>query len=168
MMENKYYTPDIEDIRVGYECEQLIDYITHNEWKKEIFGKGCWLPEGDVGGIMHWYHTCIINKRLRTAYLTKEQIEVEGFTFKGKCVDDWYEMGIEKAFNTDLHNFSGYKAYNVFLQYGKHDNRLKIRGDFSGGAKMNEGEVLFDGECKSINELRQILKLIHITPFYKD
>jgi len=168
MMENKYYTPDIEDIRVGYEGE-----INWSRGYSETF-----VPFKITVQNEDFAYTGLLSEivdamddgyaEVKTPYLTKEQIEAEGFTFKGKGVDDWYEMGIEKAFNTDLHNFSGYKAYNVFLQYGKHDNRLKIRGDFSGGAKMNEGEVLFDGECKSINELRQILKLIHITPFYKD
>lgn len=151
MMENKYYTPDIEDIRVGYECEQLIDYITHNEWKKEIFGKGCWLPEGDVGGIMHWYHTCIINKRLRTAYLTKEQIEDEGWNilqiypngaliFLKGTIDDGYELLWEQNKSIKIT-----KVWSIF------DGEKYLRSD------------IYIGDSPSINEFRYITnKLLKI------
>lgn len=150
MMENKYYTPDIEDIRVGYECEQLIDYITHNEWKKEIFGKGCWLPEGDVGGIMHWYHTCIINKRLRTAYLTKEQIE--GEQWKGWTGVASYEKTAPHLYVSKRQGKDYTDLINVIYNIDTHE--LVV---------YKKGEVIFNGLCLSINEFRIITnKLLQI------
>lgn len=165
--ENKYFTPDIEDIRVGYECE-----INDARGYKEDFEKtiiGYKIPGGYSNEISD-----IINMmddgygEVRVPFLTKEQIESFGFELKAKSIDSWFQIKEEKRFDTDLQNFCGYKAYNVFLNYGFHDRKLKIKADFSGGSDFSGAETLFEGECKCVNELRQILKQIHITPFYEE
>ena len=67
-MENKYFTPDIEDICVGYEYEQLINQV----WTKEVFAKGSYLPENI--DLLNWIHSCVLSKKIRVPYLTKEHI----------------------------------------------------------------------------------------------
>lgn len=156
MMENKYFIPSIEDIRVGYECQ--IRLVENAQWVNFIVGTS------NFEDIDAYEYLELGN--VRVPYLTKEQIESCGFTLKHKSIDYWFQINEDKRFDTDLHNFSGYKAYNVFLNYGFHDYRLKIKGDFSGGEDWDKAETLFDGECKCINSLRQILKQTHITPFY--
>ncbi len=156
--DDKYFTPSIEDIRVGYECEI-----------KPTGSEVDWMPyiiNGD-NAFKHYETRGKGATSIRVPYLTKEQIESCGFILKAKSIDHWFQIAEDKRFDTDLQNFCGYKAYNVFLNYGFHDYRLKIKADFSGGSDYNKAETLFDGECKCINSLRQILKQIHITPFYE-
>ena len=163
-MENNYFTPSIEDIKVGYEFEVLIE----NNWIEctivDILSVGVKISGKDNSLISSFTN---FDGYIRTSYLTKEQIENCGFTLKHKSIDYWFQINEEKRFDTDLHNFCGYKAYDVFLNYGFHDRRLKIKSDFSGGGGFDKAETLYDGECKCINELKQILKHIHITPFYE-
>lgn len=164
MSTSKYFTPDIEDIRVGYEgwyfnsCmdELGVPELNYARWEKTILNKG------QVETILKYGV-----REFKSAYLTKEQIESCGFTLKAKSIDSWFQINEDKRFDTDLQNFCGYKCYNVFLNYGFHDYRLKIKADFSGGADFDKAETLYDGECRCINQLKQILKQIHVTPFYE-
>lgn len=131
MEDKKYYTPDIEDIRVGYECETYATFfnvdmnIQRQEWTKLQL-----IPNAVKS---------IISKdvpidKVRTPYLTKEQIEAEG----------WEDV------STDQPQFS--KApYRLYLQK---DRRIWIRDMFDND--------FYHGKCPSINELRYITKLLNI------
>jgi len=130
-MENKYYTPSIEDIHVGYIC-QTNDRNTDNpNWIDKIF----FLDDFEsLDSYLHFY---------RTPYLTKEQIEAEG----------WVEMSppiisISREFRNIPFIKDGYR-----LDYNINSNQLAI---------TISREFLFYGECKSINELRIICKLLNI------
>ena len=73
-MENKYFTPDVKDFHIGYECE----INTSNGWKSgkfpEILELNSELDEFDKNSFMKAAHAI-----LRVPYLTKEQIEAEGW-----------------------------------------------------------------------------------------
>lgn len=72
-VESKYFTPSIGDIRIGYECELFWnqDHLTENFWDKIIVGdKGL----EDI----NWEFR-IDNNQVRVLYLTKEQIQQEGW-----------------------------------------------------------------------------------------
>ena len=143
--ELKYYTPEIEDIRVGYEYE----YKTHNgvNYSKEEFDKLPW-EKGIYGFNDFPYVERTMKGRMqfqtvRVPYLTKEQIEAEG----------WKQMpppiiSISKEFRNIPFIKNGYR-----LDYNLNSNQLSIT--------VNE-QFLFYGECKSINELRTICKLLNI------
>ena len=126
-MENKYFTPDIEDIRVGYEYESLL---------KQEDGSEKWVPqkivrrydlEGDWEG---WLHYGIV----RTPYLTKEQIEAEGWKHYG---NNCFELNPR-----------------WFCSWYPEINRLEVYD--------NENEKNFAGKCKDINTFRKICKLLEI------
>lgn len=153
----QYYTPEIEDIRVGYECE----FTPSSESK-----------DGGKNWIIHWKSVVVDSKNIqylfganafdqvRVPYLTKEQIEAEGWILKTKSIDLWFESDIEKA--NSLQDFYKYKCYKLFLNYGIHDHKLKIKGDFTGGCNFEKSDTLFEGFCPSINEYRTICKLLNI------
>lgn len=73
----KYFTPSIEDIRIGYEYEELTfnpqDDISVSPpiWEKRTF------PDPFTGGDV----TKLKNRNIRVKYLSQEQIEAEGFIF---------------------------------------------------------------------------------------
>ena len=173
--ELKYFQPEISDIRVGYECEiytmntggLMIMDMSDGEKSETICEPHikCW---GSVKcGTDIWnernpkdIYELIKNNQIRTEYLTKKQIESEGWIFRIKSTDLWFESDMEKA--SSLQEFYGYKCYKLFLNYGLHDQKMKITADFTGGKNFNTSDTLFEGFCPSINELRTICKLLNI------
>jgi hypothetical protein len=156
--ELKYFQPEISDIRVGYECEihtmttgGLMIMDMSDGGKSETICEPhmkCW---GSVKcGTDIWNERnpkdiieLLKNGQIRTPYLTKEQIEAEG----------WVEMSppiisISREFRNIPFIKDGYR-----LDYNINSNQLAI---------TISREFLFYGECKSINELRIICKLLNI------
>lgn len=175
MEELKYYIPDIEDIRVGYECEihtmttgGLIIMDMSDGGKSETICEPhikCW--ESVKCGLDPWNERnpkdiieLLKNGQIRTPYLTKEQIEAEGWMLKAKSINLWFESDTEKA--SSLQELYRYKCYKMYLNYGLHDHIITIKGDFDGGSDFNNSDTLFEGFCPSINELRYICKLLKI------
>lgn len=67
-MENKYYTPALEDLHIGYECLLFSEFIDDYQKINLTADETCmdledWLNKGYI----------------RTPYLTKEQIKAEGW-----------------------------------------------------------------------------------------
>lgn len=131
---SKYYTPDIEDIRVGYEGE-----INWSRGYSETF-----VPFKITVQNEDFAYTGLLSEivdamddgyaEVKTPYLTKKQIEAEG----------WEDV------STDQPQFS--KApYRLYLQK---DGRIWIRDMFDND--------FYHGKCPSINELRYITKLLNI------
>ena len=132
--ELKYYIPSLDDIRIGYECEvyeQSTDkLIPQREWYKAVIS---W---GQITRKTIAITNCkrlIKENHLRTQFLTKEQIEAEGW--KGE------KPGI---FN---------KGENL-LMWWDWLNRIEID---TGGCENGYG-----GECRCINDFRLICKLLKI------
>ena len=142
-MENKYFTPDIEDICVGYEYEQLINQV----WTKEVFAKGSYLPENI--DLLNWIHSCVLSKKIRVPYLTKEQIEDEGWKFKKQLCSDEFCKGwqIEFIKNEMKYNFSFNQNYSA---------------NFYTWNSIEGTHTIFKGKCKDINTFRKICKLLEI------
>lgn len=146
---NKYYTPAIEDIHVGYECEILNGY---NEW---------YSIKIELGHIFNdfLFYTRDVSKELskifRTPYLTKEQIEAEGFSRIGGLIDPLGTQNYTKGsvFKEDLST--------GFFEYTEYSKILKIT------LRTLDNDVMMDmikynGYCPSINEFRTICKLLNI------
>lgn len=148
-MENKYFTPSLEDIRVGYECEfhgmtvgglTIIDFSDESKsetirepdikvWSPIKCGYDPWINEKTVEEIKR----LLENNQIRTLYLTKEQIEAEGW----KAVSDsqFYKKDVVFSFQSSLEKVTFWEP---------------------------AGDVLFNGECKDINTFRYICKLLNI------
>jgi hypothetical protein len=162
----QYYTPKIEDIHIGYECELFLptfNWCKPDTWTKFKISENGYSHTGPYGGdLSEIGDVCnmIELNQVRTLYLTKEQIEAEGWILKTKSIDLWFESDIEKA--NSLQDFYKYKCYKLFLNYGIHDHKLKIKGDFTGGCNFEKSDTLFEGFCPSINEYRTICKLLNI------
>lgn len=124
MEKDKYYIPDIEDFRIGYEYEKSNDE-NKSEWRVEI-------KDWDFEGLDFYLREGMI----RVPYLTQEQIEAEGWNDGVKA------------------NKKGY-----IYSYIYEDRQLTIK-------KLANcpfpDEIVFSGECKSVNELRYISKLLKI------
>jgi hypothetical protein len=139
--EKKYYTPNIEDIRVGYEFEQLYD----NTWEKSTYS-------AIHISLFTLYHKIELGQ-VRVPYLTKEQIESEGWEFVESYESDW---------DTRRDVFKK-KNYKVTYDYWESDGMI-----MSGAFQLMIEEVysytaiIYKGYCKSINEFKTICKLLKI------
>jgi hypothetical protein len=128
-MKNKYFTPDIEDMSVGYEYEL---YHQEDGWKKVIFS--AW-ENFNYDAFIY----CLKDKEVRVPYLTKEQIEGEGWKFD-------YNLG-------------------DFDYYIKTVNDTEYELEFCYKERININiwkRTLYHGECKDINTFRKIIKLLKI------
>lgn len=147
MKEEKYYTPDLEEFYFGFEYEHK-NPTQDNIWKKEIV-------DSDMLGIVYSTYEETPEdypNEIRVKYLDQEDIESLGFILKGKTIDLWFEKeGI--TLRKDGHHFK-----NIKLQYGLHDNRLKITGVFVGGKE----ECFFQSKIKNKSELIKLLKQLEI------
>jgi hypothetical protein len=137
-MEDKYYTPDISEFYVGFECEfesayQQSDtdfeyYITTKEWLKYILER---------------YDQFEKYGQLRVKYLDKEDIESLGFKYiktHAGLNEDYFE-------HIDKNHYCDYDYDSKYL-------RIAINGN---------GDVTrFSGIIENKSELKKLLKQLNI------
>ena len=131
-----YYTPSIEDVRIGYECL----WFGAEENGQKIVVK-------DVQDLQ-FVISEIPSKTIDTLYLTKEQIEAEGF---------WHYYN-DFSFGIFYKPKEKDEKYRVDYDYKQHTLTISV---------ISSNEIihyfdLFIGECKSINEFRTLLKWLEI------
>jgi len=144
--QSKYYTPDISELYVGYECE------IGTSWG---FSKGKFpevLTYDTLTGFAIQKATDLMDVfragSLRTKYLDQSDIESCGW------IKDWdensnYSDCYKLLTKSDINGQSDDEW--VLWQY---DKIVSISNELSNRC--------FDGECKSINELRKIMKWLNI------
>jgi hypothetical protein len=153
-MESKYFTPDIEDIRIGYEYEQYHpkyhknndgETEDRNEWIKKVFGEP--LMYGDT------LSKHIEQENIRTPYLTNEQIEAEG----------WERLDFKREERYI------YEKGNYFLVFNEKVKTINIilrdpskESEISWSLQTSPERFKFFCECKCINTFRTICKLLNI------
>lgn len=83
-MENKYYTPTIEEFHVGFEYEYLIPVTTYDEkWRFKI-KKSTFISEQWTSVSANYnFEKDLEESKIRVKYLDCGDIESLGFTFKG-------------------------------------------------------------------------------------
>lgn len=142
MENNKYYTPDISDIRIGYECE----------W---VDTRGDWVPctvecPQDI--------VDAFNDKLRTLYLIKKQIENEGWIHKATML-----LADFSKENNDILRES-FEKNNYLLILNSYPNKRTISIMIKDPIKITwelgiqPEKFAFNAECPSINEFRYITK----------
>jgi len=137
MRDDKYFYPEIEDIFVGYECESTNNGEHWYKWKFEQHN----FPALDLE---------ILNNMYRTQYLTKEQLENEGWKVEGVYPDGSVIMILgDKS-----------KGWE-FLLPSKGNNTIitKLWEIHSDEYKRS---VIYKGECKDINTFYKLKKLLKI------
>lgn len=128
--DSNYFTPSIEDIRVGYECE--VAYLHKDNWTPVKYRHQEETRDG-ILAVMDY------NIRIRVPYLTKEQIEAEGWNLDHVSI---YRKG----------DYSLRYPYSATENSEKESNMFLYRWD----------DTLFDGQCRDINTFRYICKLLGI------
>lgn len=136
MSEQQYFIPVIEDICSGYEYQVNDKYGKDGDWKTTTeFSNAYDFDDNPHYAIMKDIEV----GRIRVSYLTREQIETEGWEF---------DVTITQA---SSRFFKG----NYGLFFNKENQRIRV------WVVKNQIQI-FDGKCKSINEFRTIQKLLEI------
>lgn len=151
-MENKYYTPSIEEFHVGFEYQiyEDWDYLEERAWHDQKYGDNGADPERlcYVGGDM---------SRFRVKHLDKEDIESFGFVYdnnfepipyrenynNGIIDHDSYMLEINTGVETHIYFLTQYNDNEIWIQ---HDIDCIIQG------------YIFKGNIKNKSELKRILK----------
>lgn len=140
-LDTKYYVPDVSDLFIGYEFEQ------DSEGRP---GYPDWLPncKVDDGDDLEYIRTG--EWKIRTPYLTKEQIEKEGWRYN-KYSSNFgdFENFLKKGLVDGV-------EYELELTF---KNEIVTIG-YDCGEFYNSN--IFVGKCPSINEFRKICKLLGI------
>lgn len=148
---NMYYTPEIEDIKVGSEI-----WFTNGE-KNNHWSTILKTPHNVLSLVFGYtqdekgqYSNYKIQDNVKFKYLTKEQIEAEGWVYTGKSTDIYFNKkgNFKRSFCT---------ANNAILHYNLEDKWISIQLE---GDDCNC--FVLKGKCLSINEFREIIKLIEI------
>lgn len=148
--QSKYYYPAISELFVGYECEIGHNLLSGNpHWEKSVIEKE--EIETEAG---EYYELVNLKNTFRTAYLTKEQIEAEGWVYDGTYGEkQTYKIG-DMWENDGKGGFLNYDPINHILKITTTDKGFNQEGPNS--------SIKFKGECKSINEFRKIIQWIGI------
>jgi hypothetical protein len=150
-MNNKYYTPTIEEFHVGFEFEVKI--ATENEWVKAIYS----YPSDD------WFNVCYFPDEkkeisvpdcMRVKYLDKEGIESLGWVSWSNHPKHFYHPAGIKKFS------DGTIQHNITLRI-ENNNIIAIRRYSESPINFNNFAEFY-GICKNKSELKKLMQMLNI------
>lgn len=151
-MENKYFTPDIEEMFVGCEFEM---HDTWGNWKKLILTedllKNPMVSLGSGNERTPWYW------KFRVSYLTKEQIEAEGWEYVKNT--NTVDVDICHIFNKNNYMLGWFPLINKIAVLVKDPSKAF---DEKGILIEYNNIERYTGSCKDINTFKKICKLLGI------
>lgn len=149
-MENKYYTPDIEEFYVGFECEYYNDYS--KQWYNHIMDKDDWYV--DEYGEYNESNPLKNIDNLRIKCLDSEDIESLGFkkSYAPSYITDeiieLYSIGNEE----DWYNLE-FQDNNIII------TKCHIYNEVTGNWNQ---DCIFMGVVKNKSELKKLLTQLGI------
>lgn len=142
-MNDKYYTPTIDEFYVGFEYEIRFNDVD-NIWEKNIFT--CDSKDSEYDS--YFYISRWLEHSIRVKYLDKTDIESLGFVdlgslwfFKEKCLT----VNGENFLNCKIRKWNGTQI-DVYVDYNDTD----------------ELQLIFRGSIKNKSELVKLLKMLGI------
>jgi hypothetical protein len=152
METNKYFTPDLSEMHVG--CEFEMD-DTWGGWMKLVLTeellKHPMVSLGSGNERTPWYH------KFRVSYLTKEQIEAEGWEYVKNTAT--VDIDICHIFNKNNYMLGWFPFINRIALLVRDPSRVF---DDRGILIEYHNTEKYTGECKDINTFRTICKLLKI------
>jgi hypothetical protein len=151
----RYFTPSLEDIRVGYECEWLQD---------PAFEK--WIPFtvalSNIGLLLKNDQSGL-NFGIRVPYLSKEQIEAEGWVKQDNNFNETQRLAWipDYELKTDFGSLRLYIS-NKDKPWENITIEKYTKSDVNDAFSMSSKWVVYRGQCKDINTFRYICKLLNI------
>lgn len=146
-MENKYYTPEIKEFHVGFECEILSSY----DWQKGIWPEI--LQKDTLTGFEKNIIKATENTSIRVKYLDKDDIEKLNW-----IADKERTWGDRMCFYKNDNTLEYYEDCTLII------NRYKKNLEVFQNQGINNIEITnkFRGKIKNISELKILLKQLDI------
>jgi hypothetical protein len=156
-MENKYYTPEKGDLRLGYEYEEFLP--AWGKWESKQITELCNDRDGMGGFAQAEFLIDSYPEWIRVQSLTKEKIEAQGWEYiGGQMISNGEHIFVKRINKDSITNETLYK-YDLIIRYNLTTKFLVIEND--GDYNLNY-DCYFKGECKSINDFRYICSLLKI------
>ena len=180
IMNNKYYTPEIEEFHFGFEYElipsvglAIMNFDTPNEktevkWATEyakcVFGK---TQANIMGDDTSYIKSAIKDNKVRVKYLDREDIESLGWEYNEKSFNFFIDIEYGKKYELKYSPKEGTVSIN-------HSNKILLGTKYKEISYTGEGSKeriphfiyektqLFTGIIKNKSELKRILKQIGI------
>lgn len=151
VMENKYYTPSIEEFHVGFEYEYnsnrvWLHELTNGKWFKQTFDF-CTTLDGD--SIPSEVNSMLDRGEIRVKYLNQSDMDSLGFEFM-KSENEIFETYLLRG---DHYDTSILKSPKDFIMVSRAKDLED--SDF-------KGSVIFNGKIKNKSELKRLLKQLGI------
>jgi hypothetical protein len=164
-MENKYYTPEIEEFHVGFEYERRMkedndDFMQYDgpAWIGCTYPNDCALGNASTKLGLKYLEKDI--DRCRVKYLDREDIESLGFIMRKEQFGDTYLYRLDLVKPLFPHHT---ELDTLYLAYYRHDARciLFLQKIKRVGIDEERPETqLFNGYIKNKSELKKVLKMI--------
>lgn len=149
-MENKYYTPEIEELYVGLECEHTSNMLAFEVNNTSRIYKEK-LNQTDLSNYLIWeIEEGGLEKFIRIKYLDQEDIESLGFKRKAISRSEWSKVVNDQIFT--IHEFWTYNR-------SERENLIRIT---SGKENNFPYRIKFEGDIKNKSELVRVLKQLNI------
>jgi hypothetical protein len=140
--EEKYYVPNREDFKEGFEYEQLYNTysppdfkLTDSKWVKQVF-------DDFTSEENYLFNRQLMDNNIRVPFLTKEDIEKEGW----ENIEEIDDAG----------------AFEAEKNLGATDYRLCWTFDKILSVYEYGNDCIYRGDCRCINDFRTICKLLNI------
>lgn len=143
----EYFSPNIEDIRVGYECDMTTptkDWWTHDTWVTYVLKEQPCFWNSEISELSGAISKIELNQ-IRVPYLTKDAIKDEGWEI------------LKKSDNNYIYASKGMSE----LRYDMEHTTLAVYNSVWKMTDMIKYPAYY-GECRCKNEFRQIMKQIKL------
>lgn len=154
-MENKYYSPKIEELHIGFECEIDQSEINKNfKWCEYVIGT-------DYENITIARAISEVNKNgIRVKYLDRQDIESFGFKF------DATRSKVDGNFVGSYENEKYYLDYSPYSYSGEFNSSVHLRvmktKDIPITSYQSNYQFIYDGIIKNKSELKKLLIQLEI------
>lgn len=142
LMDNKYYTPDISEFYVGFECERMIIHVDNLE--DAIINRQL----DKSKGIEKWFSICFDKDMLMSNYINDKG------PFRVKCLDqsDIESFGFIINDNSEIGRLNGHALHGC-SQLEQSNGHITI---------YRNSDCIFEGNLKNKSELSKVLKMLNV------
>jgi len=152
MVEDKYYTPQLEEFHLGFRFE----FMKGDKWQKDELSNYDITSSHQMEECENFIEEIIKGIRdVRVKYLDREDIEELDWVHYSKSINDWFNW--ESTIRLESGHFMKFK-----LQIGYFDHRVRIIANEYEGAN---DEVFFEGYLNNYNELQKLMKQLNIQKY---
>jgi hypothetical protein len=161
----EYYIPEKEDLRLGYEYQEFLP--SWNVWEDRKIEELHNTREGSGGFADIEYLLDDRPQHIRVLHLTKEQIEKEGWKLKDS--PEYSDIKDDLDGDTDTSGWYMFRKGKWEVRWWGKPDYIEIYETYLVGVflptdehKKLQHSCIYKGTCLSINEFRQITKLLQI------